>query len=142
MGNTRKNLFWPTRYPNPNCEICNYNLKDTWLHVLLKCNNPIIHGFIVQRHNKAVWTIRKILLSNPITRYHTIMNAGKFMNAPPENTVPFWLLPCSCDSQRCHCIARFKLDILYIQGILYNSNPPLHPNPQKKNTIHRIHIYK
>ena len=54
MSNTCKNLFWLTRYPNPKCVICHSNEKDTWLHVLLKCSNPIIHGLIVQRHNKSV----------------------------------------------------------------------------------------
>ena len=54
MGNTQKHLFWPSRYSNPNCGICHSNEKDTWLHVLLRCTNPIIHGLIVQRHNKVV----------------------------------------------------------------------------------------
>ena len=129
MGNTRKHLFWPTKYPNPNCQICNSQEKDTWVHVLLKCTNPIIHGFIVQRHNKAVWEIRKLLLSNPITRHYTLMNAGRFMNSSPENTIPHWLLPCSCTQTRCYCNARLKPDILCAQGIPYNGTPPLHPDP-------------
>ena len=114
MGNTRKNLFWPTRYPNPNCEICNSNENDLWLHILLKCSNSIIHCLIVQKHNKVVWTIQKLLLSNPITKCHTIMNVRKFVNVPPKNTISSWLLLCSCDSQRSQCNAHFKPDILCV----------------------------
>ena len=88
IGNTCKHLFWPTKCPNPNCEVCHLQEKDTWVHVLFKCNNHIIHGFIVQRYNKVVWEIHKLLLSNPITRCYTIMNAGKFMSSSPDNTVP------------------------------------------------------
>ena len=132
MGNTQKHLFSPTKYPNPNCEICHLQEKDIWLHVLLKCNNPIIHCLIVQKHNKAVWEIHKLLLSNPITRSYTIMNASKFMNSPLDNTVQPWLLPCSCIQPQCHCNAHFKPNILCVQGVSYNGTPPLHLDPNIK----------
>ena len=51
------------------------------------------------------------------------------MNSSPDNTIPQWLLPCSCTQTRCHCNARLKLDILYAQGIPYNGTPPLHCDP-------------
>ena len=126
MDNTLKNLFLVDRYSNPNYSICNSNEKDTWLYVLLKCTNPIIHGLIVQRHNKAVWKIRKLLLFNPTTCCYTIMNARKFLKAPRENSVPQWLLQCSYNTPRCQCNARFKPDILCIQSITHNGTPPLH----------------
>jgi hypothetical protein len=37
MGNARKHLFWPIRYPTINCSLCNTNAADTWPHVLLAC---------------------------------------------------------------------------------------------------------
>ena len=52
------------------------------------------------------------------------MNAGTFNNNPPKNTVPPWLLPCTCGLQRCHCNARFKPDIICIKGLLHQANPP------------------
>ena len=55
------------------------------------------------------------------------MNAGTFNNNPQENTVPTWLLPCTCEQQRCHCNARFKPDILCIKELPHQSTPPLHP---------------
>jgi len=56
------------------------------------------------------------------------MNGGTFNNNLQENTVPSWLLPCSCERQRCHYNARFKPDILCIKGLPYHSNPPTNPN--------------
>jgi len=64
------------------------------------------------------------------------MSAGTFNNNPQENTVPPWLLPCSCERQRCHCNARFKLDILCVKGLSYQSNPPT--NPENNFTIQFI----
>ena len=55
------------------------------------------------------------------------MNAGTFNNNPQENTVPPWLLPCTCQQHRCHCNARFKPDILCIKGLPYQDTPLLNP---------------
>jgi hypothetical protein len=43
MGNTRKHLFWPTRYSKINYSLCNTNAVDTWPHVLLACLQPHLH---------------------------------------------------------------------------------------------------
>ena len=55
------------------------------------------------------------------------MNAGTFNNNPQENTVPTWLLPCTCAQQRCHCNARFKPDLLCIKELPHQNTPPTHP---------------
>ena len=60
------------------------------------------------------------------------MNAGTFNENPPENTVPSWLLPCTCQQGRCHCNARLKRDLLCIKGHPYQSNPPTIPNNNLK----------
>ena len=52
------------------------------------------------------------------------MNTRTFNDNPPENTVPLWLLPCTCGLQRCHCNGRFKLDIMCVKGLPYQTNPP------------------
>jgi hypothetical protein len=57
------------------------------------------------------------------------MNAGTYNDHPPENTVPTWLLPCTCDTHGCHCNARLKPDILCVLGHPYNSPPPAGPTP-------------
>jgi hypothetical protein len=128
MGNARKQLFFGRdRFPSITCPICNSPDADTWLHVLLKCNQHHIHALRTKRHNKAVWEIRKLILSSQKSRCYTLMNAGTFNNNPQENTVPAWLLPCTCQQQRCHCNARFKPDLLCIKKLPHQSTPPLNP---------------
>ena len=58
------------------------------------------------------------------------MNACIYNDSPQENTVPTWLLPCACDTQRCQCNARLKPDILCVIGHQYNSPPPATPTPE------------
>jgi hypothetical protein len=129
MGNARKQLFFGReKFPSITCSICNSEDVDTWLHVLLKCNHHHIHALRVKRHNKAVWELRKLILSSQESRCYTLMNAGTFNNNPQENTVPPWLITCSCEQQRCQCNARFKPYILCIKGHPYNSNPPSYPS--------------
>jgi hypothetical protein len=58
------------------------------------------------------------------------VNAGKSDVQTQENTVPNWLLPCSCRNQRqrCQCNARLRPDILCIRNHPYNAEPPQEPN--------------
>jgi hypothetical protein len=95
-----------------------------------------LHGLInvfyvinVNRHNKAVWEIRKLLISSEKSRCFILMNAGTFNNTPQENTVPNWLLPCTCSTQRCHCNSRFRPDILCVRGLPYQNDPPTDIDP-------------
>jgi ribonuclease HI len=132
MGNARKHLFWPLRYPNITCSLCSTNEVDTWPHVLLKCPQPHLHALRIKRHNKVVWELRKLITSSPTSRCMILMNVGYFNNNPPDNTVPQWLLPCTCSTQRCHCIACLRPDILCIQGAPYLGNPPSCVDPSLK----------
>jgi len=125
MGQARKQLFFGRqRYPTITCPICNSHEPDTWLHVLLTCKQQHIHSLHVKRHNKVVWEIRKLLISSEKSRCYILMNAGTFNNNHQENTVPNWLLPCICGTQRCQCNARFRPDILCIKELPYQSEPP------------------
>jgi hypothetical protein len=103
---------------------------DTGLHILLCCKEPHIHKLRINRHNKVVQEIRKLLISNAKSRCFILTNAGKIDGQPQENTVPNWLLPCSCinQTQRCHCNAKLKPDILCIRNHPYNAKPPQEPN--------------
>ena len=130
MGNARKQLFFGhQRFPSITCPICTSTEPDTWLHVLLKCKQQHIHSLRVKRHNKAVAEIRKLLISSEKSRCFTLMNAGTFNNQPQENTVPGWLLPCTCSTRRCHCNARFRPDILCVKGLPYQNDPPTNIDP-------------
>jgi hypothetical protein len=58
------------------------------------------------------------------------MSAGKTDEQNQENTVPHWLLPCTCNNQtqRCQCNAKLRLDILCIRNHPYNVEPPNQPS--------------
>ena len=102
---------------------------NTWPHVLLHCQNRYIHGIIVKRYIEAVWEIRKLIISSNILRCFIRMGAGIFHDNPQENTIPSWLLPCTCSTQRCHCNARLKPDIVCVKGLPYEAPPPNHIDP-------------
>ena len=125
MDNARKQLFFGREaYPSITCSICNFLELDTWLYVLLNCKQNHIHALRTKRHNKAVWALRKLIVSSKHSRCYILMNAGTFNNNPPENTIPPWLFPYTCSLQRCHCNARFKPNIICVKGLPYQANPP------------------
>jgi hypothetical protein len=70
-----------------------------------------------------------VLVSSSHSCIYILMNAGIYDFNPPDNTVPPWLLPCVCQSPRCHCDARLKLDILCVRGVPYKHEPPQQPSP-------------
>ena len=57
------------------------------------------------------------------------MNASTFNDKPRENTISNWLLPCTWNTQRCHCNSRFRPDILCVKGLPYQSDSPIEINP-------------
>jgi hypothetical protein len=57
------------------------------------------------------------------------MNAGYFNENPPDNTVPHWLLPYTCSTQRCQCNSHLRLDILCVQRAPYLGNAPICVTP-------------
>jgi hypothetical protein len=116
MGNARKHLFWSELHPNINCSVCRMTQPDTWLHILLCCTEPHIHKLRINKHNKAVHEVRKMLISNATSRCFIRVNAGKSDGQAHKNTVPNWLLPCSCNNQtqRCQCNTKLRPDILCI----------------------------
>ena len=64
MGQAIKQTFFGRqRFPTITCPICNSHDLDTWLHVLLTCRQQHIHSLHVKRHNKAIWEIKKLLIS-------------------------------------------------------------------------------
>jgi hypothetical protein len=130
MGNARKYLFWNKLFPNINCSLCRMTQPYTWLHILLCCTEPHIYKLCINRHNKAVYEIHKLLISNTKSRCFILVNVGKFDGQTQENTVPNWLLPCNCNNQtqRYQCNARLRPDILCIRNHPYNAELPQEPN--------------
>ena len=129
MGNARKNIFWSELYPNINCSLCRMTQPDTWLYVLLCSTEPHIHKLRINRHNKAIQEIQKMIISNNTSRCFILVNTGKTDGHIQENTVPNWLLPCSCNTQtqRCQCNAKLRPNILCVRNHPYNAEPPQGP---------------
>ena len=125
MGHARKQLFFSRKaYSLKTCPIYNSIDVDTWLHVLLKCKQQHIHVLITKGHNKVVWKLRLLILSNEISINYTHMNTLTYNGLPQENTIPIWLLLCTCNAHKCHDNAMFKVDTLCIICHPYNHPPP------------------
>jgi hypothetical protein len=127
MGNHRKNLFWPHTHTNPNCTLCQINDKDTWPYLLSLCNNKFLKGLRIARHNAIAHQLTNLLKSNVYTRHLTLVNVGNQHGNYQDNTIPPWILSCTCNTIRYECLAKLRLDIVYIQGITYEQNGPLIP---------------
>ena len=95
-----------------------------WLHILLNCRQSHIHALRTKRHNKAIWALRKLIVSSKHSTCYVLMNAETYNDNPPENTIPSWLLPCTCGLQRCHYSARFKPGIICVKELPFQANPP------------------
>jgi hypothetical protein len=129
IGNARKHLFWNELFPNINCSLCRMTQPNTWLHILLCCTEPHIHKLRINRHNKTVHEIRKLLISNTKSHYFTLVNAGKFEGQPQENTVPNWLLPYSCNNQTQRCQCKPNSDQIYYASETTHTTQTHHKNP-------------
>ena len=112
--------------------MCNSRKPNTWLHILLNCKQSHIYALQIKRHNKAIWALRKLIVSSKHSRCYIFMNARTFNDNPLENMVPPWLLLSTCGLQRCHCNARFKPDIICIKGLPYQANPQTIPENNLK----------
>ena len=128
MGNHRENIFWPLKFPNPNCTLCHKNDRDTWPHLLSMCEHPYLKGLSIARHNKAVHLITQTLQANKHTKYYTLTNAGTSNNNRQEQTVPEWLIECTCTQTKCQCHAKHRPNILCYFGASNHTSTPLLPS--------------
>jgi hypothetical protein len=119
MGNARKHLFWQHKYSTPNYTTCNNQEKDTWVHVLFKCTQSHLYTLQVKRHTSDVWEIHKVLLASTISCCFILVNANTFHNNPLKNTVPTWLLSCTCSTNHYHYNARLPPNLLCMSGLPY-----------------------
>lgn len=77
------------------------------------------HALIAKRCNKDVWESNKPILSNTTSRHYTLMNARTPNGLPQGNTIPPWLLPCTCGGQRYHFqIQHTWCKILYVEFVI------------------------
>jgi hypothetical protein len=86
---TPKNIYSGTSYTlNINYSLYRMTQPDTWLHILLCCKKPHIHKLRINRHNKAIHEIHKLLISNTKSCCFILVNVGKSNGQAQENTVP------------------------------------------------------
>ena len=116
------------KFQNPNCTSCRKNDRDTWPHLLSTCEHPYLKGLRIARHNKAIHLITQTVQANKHTRYYTLTNACNINNTSQEQTVPEWLINCSCPQVPCQCHARLRPDILCVIGAPNHTTTPLTPS--------------
>lgn len=90
MGNYRKILFCPQKFPNPKYTLRQSNDQDTWPHLLSLCNLKFLKGLRITRHNAATQQITILLKCNTQTRHYTLTNVGNNEECPHDNTIPLW----------------------------------------------------
>ena len=130
MGNHRKIIFWPLKFPNPNCTLCRCQDRDTWPYVLSTCEHPYLKGLIIACHNQAVHLITQALQANKHTRFYTLINAWNLNNKNQKNMLTHYLLMSSQIKTR---------------HLEYPRSPNSHINtyttfPHPYDTTHRVHI--
>jgi len=130
MGNHRKkNICWPHTHQSPNCTLCHKKDRDTWPHLLSLCEHPYLKGLKISKHDKAIYLITQTLQANKNTRFYTLTNAGQINNKPPDQTIPNWLLKCTCPHTPCQCYAQLKHDILCLIRATNHTPTPMTPSP-------------
>ena len=67
--------------------------------------------------------------SNVCTRHVTLISIGNQHSNHQDNTILPWTLSCTCSITHCECLAKLRLDIVYIQGVACEQNGPLIPTP-------------
>ena len=58
-----------------------------------------------------------------------LINAGNQHGNHQDNTIMLWTLSYTCNTTWCECLAKLRLDIIYIQGVAYEQNGSLISTP-------------
>lgn len=89
----------------------------TPLGLMALCMHPTIHDLRISHHDKGVWHIHKMLVTNARTRCWNLVNATSNPNCFPQQKVPSWLYP---------CFWTFPMPIIMMQN--YKTYDPPPPN--------------
>ena len=111
--------------------------NDNCLHLLVYCTNKHVNNLQANWHNKARHDPPSRLFAHPTTKCFTLINACNFKNRTPDNTIPSWLLLCSCYPPRCKCLTRLHPITLWILGTITNllSYPPQTSKYKSSNSL-------
>ena len=129
MENHKKNTLLPPTHQNSNYTLCYNNNIDTWPYLLSTCEHPYLKGFKIARHNKVIHLITQTSQANKNTRFYTLTDACYLNNKPLKQTIPNWLLKCTCSQPTCQCQAKLRPDNLCIIGTPNLTKTPISPSP-------------
>ena len=125
VGNHKKNLLWRHMHTNPNWTLCQIKDEDTWLHLL----SLWTINFLRHKNRKTHWhcppTHQPTKIKCIHTRHLTLIFASNQHGNYQNNTIPPWLLSCTCNTAQCECLAKLRPEIVYIQDATYEQNGPL-----------------
>ena len=125
MGNFRKSCVSKTYHPPSTTSILPMQLT----HACNSSPKQHLNNFCIAHHNKTLRVVG-LLKSHLATRCYTIVHADIHKHIPLNNMVPSWLLQCTCYNPGCLCLARYRSEILCVQGLSLNAPPPF-PSPHK-----------
>ena len=102
-----------------------HTLEGAWLLGLV--GHPH-HSHALALHSNPN-LITHALQANKYTRFYTLTNAGHLNNKPPENTIPEWVIKCTCSQPTCQCPAKLWPDVLCLIGAPNHTQTPIAPSP-------------
>lgn len=111
-------------------------LLSTWPHLLATCHNHVIKGLRMDKHNKALTYIQKMLLTHHLSKWKCITNGSLTPTNSFEHMVPRWIL-----SHHLH-MPPFPLTHVIVppNSIHISSSskasPPMHLHPIKQYGLH------
>lgn len=128
-------LLWLQIYTEPTTP--HYAIKSTKTHghLLAVCENKFLKELRIARHNVVVHQLTNQLKSCIQTCHLKLTNMDTNNNSPQDNTNPPWILNCICNTSKCTCLTKLRLDIIYIKGVVITQHEPFMP------TIHLYDYY-
>ena len=113
------NIFYGHAHTNPTSTVCQINDKDDWPHLLFLCNNKSLEGLRSARHNDVAHQLTNLLKSSIYIRQLTLIIVGNQHGNHQDNTILPCILSCTCNTTQSECLAKLRLDIVYIQSVAY-----------------------
>jgi hypothetical protein len=78
-------------------------------------------------------------MAHPNTHFFTLINASTHNERMSKNTIPSWILQCTCYLPRRKCTTQLHPDNVRFLGTPPNIKPPITPQRQPQNSDNGIH---
>lgn len=93
-----------------------------------------LKGLCIARHNNAIYQLTNMFKLFTHTRYFTFANASTRDNAPQDNTIPSWLLNCTCNTPKCTCLVKLRPYIIYMERSGIGTTWAIYPKSRYPHT--------